>query len=137
MKLNTLATALLAALLSVVSVQGGYFTLMNAAQNVVPCAVSSTIGNAVYTLVGTKLCMKLAYGKLAVGNETSSTINGPALIGASATKIFTLSGKSSKTDCVTLSTVQQGYLSSGKLYTTILTAACTGGEIRGQILPTK
>ena len=138
MKLSILATALLAALFSVVAVNAQtktFFTLMNPAQQTTTCASSSTIGNAVFTLVGTKFCMRLAYGKLFAGNETSSSINGPALIGTSAAKLFTLSGKQGKTDCLTLSSTQVSYLTAGKLYVTINSATCTGGETRGQILP--
>jgi CHRD domain len=138
MNLSFLATALFAALLSVVAVNAQtktFFTLMNPAQQTTACASSSTLGNAVFTLVGTKLCMRLAYGKLFAGNETSSSINGPALIGASASKIFSLTGKQGKIDCLTLSSTQVTYLTAGKLYVTINSATCSGGETRGQILP--
>ena len=135
MKLSILASALFAVLLSVVSVDAQtktYISVMNAAQTASSCPTSIAIGNAVLTLTGTKLCMRLAYGKLSA-TETSSTLSSGA-IGVAGTTIKALSSKPQKLDCITLTSAQVSDIALGKYYVQINTAACPKGEIRGQIL---
>ena len=82
MKLSVIATLLLSALFSAVSVEGygNFFTILNPGQLTTTCTGSVSIGNGVFTLSGTSLCVKSIVGGL-TGPQTSAKIYGPAAIG--------------------------------------------------------
>jgi hypothetical protein len=124
MKLSVIATLLF----SVLSVDAVYFSYLNPGQTTAACTTASALGNAVLTLSGTSLCMKLGLAKLN-GTETSSSIQ------SGTTQIATLPAGKLKTGCVTLSSANVASLNAGSLYFNIKTSACPNGETRGRIFP--
>ncbi len=113
-----------------------FLAVLNPAQETPPCSQSNGLGNAVFTYTGKKLCAYLSYRGL-TGPEIYSHIHGPGAVNASGPVIYPfISAKSNKEECVTLTSTQEGYLMNGMLYTNVHTAACPGGEIRGQIFKT-
>jgi hypothetical protein len=109
-----------------------YFAVLSAAQEI-PLCMSESLGNALITLKGYELCVRLAYEELS-GPELFSHIHGPAPIGENAQVIFTLSLESVKVDCFTLNAEQIYWLNTGKLYFNVHSEMCPAGEIRGQII---
>jgi len=112
-----------------------FFSVLSRAQNVDSCtSTANGMGNAVYTYVNSKLCMRLGYGGLS-GAEIASHIHGPGNIGVAGGVIFSITSTSSvKNQCFTLTAAQATLLLAGSLYVNIHTAKCPNGEIRGQIM---
>ena len=112
-----------------------FFSVLSRAQNVDSCtSTANGMGNAVYTYVNSKLCMRLGYGGLS-GAEVASHIHGPGNIGVAGGVIFSITSTSSvKNQCFTLTAAQATLLLAGSLYVNIHTAKCPNGEIRGQIM---
>jgi hypothetical protein len=111
-----------------------YFALLSGAQeNPDPC-MSAALGNALVTLDGFELCIKLSYSGLS-GPEIYSHIHGPAPIGMNAgPAIFVLGTDTVKAECFTLDDDQVGYVEDGLLYFNVHSEMCPSGEIRGQII---
>jgi hypothetical protein len=113
-----------------------YTSLLNPAQEAPLCAgANPAMGNAVITYYEMSLCVKLTYSGL-TGSELASHIHGPAMVGESTSVLFPfVTTDAIKAECFTLSSLQKDYLDGGLLYLNVHTAACPGGEIRGQIFP--
>jgi len=112
-----------------------FLSVLSRAQNVDSCtSTANGMGNAVYTYVNSRLCMRLGYGGLS-GAEVASHIHGPGNIGVAGGVIFSITSTSSvKNQCFTLTAAQATLLLAGSLYVNIHTAKCPNGEIRGQIM---
>ncbi len=113
-----------------------FFANLIPAQEVPGCPQSQGSGSATFTYIDKQLCVYFSYRGL-TGPETASHIHGPALVNATSGVIYKFNSSSTnKKECTTLSSTLEGYLLNAKLYTNVHTAACPGGEIRGQIFKT-
>ena len=99
-----------------------FFSLINAAQETPGCS-STSLGNAILTYMNMELCIRLSYSGLS-GLEAASHIHGPAIIGESASVLFSLGPDTNKVECFTLTEEQEGFLKAGLLYFNVHTFPC-------------
>ncbi|HYV56147.1 MAG TPA: CHRD domain-containing protein [Candidatus Nitrosopolaris sp.] len=149
MKIRTIVLGLGAGLLlAVASVPAhaaskNFVALMNGGQETPP-TTSNSFGVAFFTFDSKtgQLCYRVTYMHLDGGQEVASHIHGPAVPGQSANVLVGLAESGSpKNNCITpdattLKTLKKA-LPKGQLYINVHSAQNPGGEIRGQILPTK
>jgi CHRD domain-containing protein len=119
-----------------------YTAVLNGAQEETPVA-SPSQGVALVLLVKetNKVCYRLSYSPLA-GTEILAHFHGPAAPGTSAPVVVNISPVPSpfgspKHGCVQFTKDLVKDLNKGLLYLNVHSTVATGGEIRGQILPTK
>lgn len=115
---------------------------MNSSQEV-PANTSTATGTVTgtYNATTNTLQYSVAWSGL-TGTATAGHFHGPALAGVNASPVvpFTLMNNGSAgtaTGTVTLTDAQEIDFLAGKWYANIHTAANAGGEIRGQINPTR
>jgi len=136
----SVAAALTLALASPASaVVKNFVSVINAGQEVPPTA-SKSFGNGFYTFdTQTKsFCYAISYDEaLLLAAETDAHIHGPASPGVDGVIVFGLALGSPKQGCMALDAASEMALKRGQLYVNVHTAANTGGEIRGQIIPVK
>jgi len=120
-----------------------FIAVLNSGQETPP-NTSGAFGVAFFTF-DTKtgqLCYRVSYSRLEGGAEVAAHIHGPAVPGQMANVLIPIAESGSpKNNCITpdaatLKTVKKA-LPKGQLYFNVHSAQDPGGEIRGQILPTK
>ncbi len=132
-----LATALIAAPLFATSARAAivdYKATMTTASEVPPKTTAGH-GDAMFAFdTATRtLTYVVTYSDL-TGPATMGHIHGPAAVGVNAAVLVPFANPASPiTGSVTLTPEQVGFLTSGRLYVNVHTAANPGGEIRGQI----
>lgn len=119
-----------------------YTALLNGAQEVPPVP-SGSQGVALVLLIKetNTVCYRISYSKLD-GDEILAHFHGPAAPGTSAPVVVNISPLptpvgSPKHGCVPFTKDQVKDLNKGLLYLNVHSTMATGGEIRGQVLPTK
>jgi hypothetical protein len=137
---SALAVALLAPLVALPARAAStktFIALLNGAQETPPDA-STALGLALLTFdESTKmLCFSLSFTPLDTG-EVAAHVHGPAAPGEAADVLFALPAGNPKKDCQQITSGRtKKDLKKGLLYMNIHSAQYTGGEIRGQIVPT-
>ena len=113
--------------------------LMTGGQEVPPTTSAASGIAYLYVDAQSRLCYSITTTKLDGGNEITSHVHGPAGPGQSANPLFTIPETGvTKNGCVgPLTKSNKQDLQKGRLYLNIHTQDFPGGEIRGQILPTK
>jgi len=120
-----------------------FIAVMNGGQETPP-NTSGAFGVAFFTF-DTKtgqLCYRITYTRLDGGAEVAAHIHGPAVPGQSAPVLIPIAESGSpKNNCITpdpttLKTAKKA-ISKGLLYANVHSSQFPGGEIRGQIIPTK
>jgi hypothetical protein len=119
-----------------------FTALLNGAQENPPQA-SPSQGVAQVLLVKetNTVCYRISYSPLA-GSEILAHFHGPAAPGENAAILVNISPAptplgSPKHDCVPFTKDQVKLLNKGLLYINVHSTFATGGEIRGQVFPTK
>ena len=119
-----------------------YTAVLNGAQEVPPQA-SPSQGVALVLLIKETniVCYRISYSELA-GTEILAHFHGPAAPGTSAPVVVNISPAPSpfgspKHGCVPFTKDLVKDLNKGLLYLNVHSSVATGGEIRGQILPSK
>lgn len=137
-----LAIALVAPMPAAAETLFAYSALLNGAQENPPIA-SPSQGVALVLLVKetNKVCYRISYSPLA-GTELVAHFHGPAAPGQNAPVLVDISPSPSplgspKHGCVQFTKDQVKLLNKGLLYINVHSSAAIGGEIRGQVLPTK
>jgi hypothetical protein len=110
-----------------------YTAFISATQEVPEC-MSSALGFGITTVEDHQFCIKLSYDGLS-GPELFSHVHGPAAVGETGPVIFTLDTSTEKKQCFELTADQKKDLDDELWYFNIHSEMCSGGEIRGQILP--
>jgi len=115
--------------------------LLGAAERPNPVTTSAT-GSALFRLKGNHLIFNITYSGLS-GTATAAHIHGPAPASLAAGILIDLQpyngggfgSSGSLSGEIILTPQQKEHLLSGRTYVNVHTAANTGGEIRGQIIP--
>ena len=116
-----------------------FIALMTGGQEVPPTGSEASGIAYLFINAESRLCYSITTTRLEGGSEVASHVHGPAGPGVSANPLFSIPETGlTKNGCVgPLTKSNKKDLSKGLLYLNIHTQQFQGGEIRGQILPTK